>query len=147
MNWKQVADVAQCLAKLIFKLTLVYNVQIFFFLLSFFSLVFYYILPICTAVFLCALNDLLHSRRCAQFVVVFMVEFIYCTNFIFFLPLKTIPALCWELAQLQDTYILQGIFWQLSLFRIFRRKYAFNFLLFFFFTHIMVLIIFVIKLI
>lgn len=29
---------------------------------------------------------------------------------------QTIPDLCWELAQLQDTYILQGIGWQLSCF-------------------------------
>jgi len=27
-----------------------------------------------------------------------------------FLPFQTISDLCWELAQLQDTYILQGIF-------------------------------------
>jgi hypothetical protein len=56
-------------------------------------------------------KDFLHARKCALVVVVLLVECIFCTNFIFFLPPKTIPDLCWELAQLQDTYILQGILW------------------------------------
>lgn len=41
----------------------------------------------------------------------------YCTILCLYLclndtlsPFQTIPDLCWELAQLQDTYILQGIF-------------------------------------
>ena len=144
-------DVAQCIAKLIVKLTLIYIVQIFSLVFSFFLFLrgfLYYPSHLHECVPMCFKWPVTWQKVCSVCRCIYGWRYIlyYIASF-FSLPPNTTPDLCWKLVQFQDTYILQGIFWYLSLLRIVWRKYAFILFFIFFLTCIMVVVIFVIKLI